>query len=121
MATFEHTVEIGLSETGPFVPVAVVVDTGATYTWIPRQLLAGLGVASRGSRRFLLADGRLIERDIAVVTLKLDGQILPTVCVVGDERSKPLLGAVTLEEFGLAADPVNRRLVPIPELYLLRA
>ncbi len=50
--------------------------------------------------------------------MRLDGRIRPGVCVVGDDGTEPLLGAVTLESFGLAADPVNRRLVSAP-LYLL--
>ena len=33
--------------------------------------------------------------------------------VFGDEDAEPLLGAVTLEEFGLGVDPVRRRLVPV--------
>lgn len=121
METFRHHIEIGASEAGPFVPVDAVVDTGATYTWIPREILAQLSVVPRGTRRFLVADGRTIEREIAIVAARLDGQTQPTVCVVGDEGSQALLGAVTLEEFGLTADPVNRRLVPSPVLYLLSA
>jgi predicted aspartyl protease len=67
----------------------------------------------------MLADGRVIEREIAIITMRLDGQIQPTVCVVGDDDTEPLLGAVTLEQFGRAADPLNRLLVPVPHLYLL--
>ncbi len=119
MGTFRYQFEIGASEAGPFVAIDAVVDTGAAYTWIPRQTLTQLGVVPRGTRRFLLADGRVVERPIAIVAARLDGQTQPTVYVVGDEGSQALLGAVTLEEFGLAADPVNRRLVPIPQLYLL--
>jgi hypothetical protein len=29
---------------------------------------------------------------------------------------EPLLGAFTLEGFGLGVDPVNRRLIPVPGL-----
>lgn len=121
MGTFRHEFEIAAGESGPFVAVEAVVDTGAAYTWIPGQILRALGVAPRGSRRFVLADGRVIEREIAVVAARLDGQTLPTLCVIGDDDSLPLLGSVTLEEFGLAADPVNQRLVPLPLLYLLGA
>ncbi len=37
----------------------------------------------------------------------------------GAVASEPLLGVVTLEEFGLAADPVNRRLLPVRALLKL--
>jgi hypothetical protein len=48
--------------------------------------------------------------------VRIDGRNRLTVAVFGEPQSEPLLGVVTLEEFGLAADPVNRRLVPVPAL-----
>lgn len=51
--------------------------------------------------------------------MRLDGRTRPTVCVIDDAAPHALLGAVTLEEFGLAADPVNRRLIPAPKYLAL--
>lgn len=121
MSTFEQRIEVGASETGPFVQVVAVVDTGAFYTLIPKPVLEQLGVSPRSRRQFVLADGRTIERQTAIITVKFDGEVQPTICVIGESGTIPLLGAVTLEEFALAADPVNRRLIPIPRLYLLSA
>ncbi len=118
MGTFRQVVEIGPSDAGPFEPVEAVVDTGATFSQFPRSLLSRLGVRPIEQQEFTLADGRRVAREVAVVTVRLGGRTRPTVCVVGDEGVPALLGAVTLESFGLAADPVNRRLVPA-ELYLL--
>jgi hypothetical protein len=39
-----------------------------------------------------------------------------TIVVFGDEGALPLLGAFTLEEFGLSVDPVGRKLIPVPGL-----
>lgn len=36
--------------------------------------------------------------------------------VFGDPDTPPLLGAYTLEGLRLAADPVDRRLIPVPGL-----
>ena len=77
-----------------------------------------LGIMPQFRRRFRLADGRVVELDMAVVAIRLEGQTLPTICVFGEEGMDALLGAVTLEEFGLGVDPVNQRLVPI-ELLLV--
>ncbi len=121
MGTFQHPLEVSASETGPFVSLTAVVDTGASYTLIPRRVLRDLGVAPRGRQQFLVADGRMIEREIAFVYIRLDGEVRPSVCVSGDDDGTALLGAITLEAFGLTVDPVNRRLVPLPYLYLLRA
>ncbi|MGH2426521.1 MAG: retroviral-like aspartic protease family protein [bacterium] len=118
MGTFRHPVELSATATGPFVTVQAMVDTGATYSLFPRSVLEQLGVAPQEQAEFILADGRRIMRDLAIITVRLEGRVRPGVCVVGENGAEPLLGAVTLESFGLAADPVNRRLVPAP-LYLL--
>ena len=121
VGTFSAPIEIGDPEGVRWQRVEALVDTacpelvegGASYTWLPADLLARLGVAPQFRREFLLADGRIIERDLAVTLARWDGQTLPTLVVFGDEGSMPLLGAYTLEGFGLAADPLNRRLVPV--------
>ena len=118
MGTFRHPVEIAATEAGPFAQVEAIVDTGATYSMFPRPLIAQLSISPQEQAEFVLADGRRVLRDLAIVTVRLDGRIRPSVCVVGDDGAEALLGAVTLESFGLAADPVNRRLVSAP-LYLL--
>jgi clan AA aspartic protease len=119
MGTFRHTVEVARDPSGPFVPIEAMVDTGATFSQFARSILAPLGVTPLGQRTFTLADGRRVMREIAAVTIRLEGNVLPTVCIIADDGQPALLGAVTLETFGLAADPVNRRLVPA-ELFLLR-
>ncbi|MSQ12787.1 MAG: hypothetical protein EXR47_01330 [Dehalococcoidia bacterium] len=40
------------------------MDIGATFTVIPASFLRRLGVASRETIRFRLADGRVVERQI---------------------------------------------------------
>jgi len=113
MGTFHVTFEIGDPEGDRWEPIDVLVDTGASYTWIPKDLLARLGVRAAFRREFVTADERVIERDMAVTMARWDGQSLPTLVVFGDEGSMPMLGAYTLEGFALAADPVNRRLVSV--------
>jgi len=43
--------------------VDALVDTGATYTWVPRPILEELGYKPSFKRRLRLADGKVIERD----------------------------------------------------------
>jgi clan AA aspartic protease len=118
MATFRVTIEIGPMDQSRFEQIEALVDTGATYTVVPRDVLERLGITPQFRRRFRLADGRVVELNMAVVAIRLEGQTLPTICVFGEEGMDALLGAVTLEEFGLGVDPVNQRLVPI-ELLLV--
>jgi len=39
-----------------------LVDSGATYTLLPRNVWPPLGLVPKGSVRFTLADGSIIER-----------------------------------------------------------
>lgn len=47
---------------------------------------------------------------------KIDGEPQPTIVVFGEPGCDALLGAVTLEEFGLGVDPIRRQLIPVPGL-----
>lgn len=93
--------------------VDALVDTGSTYTWISRQLLGRLGVRPQFQREFQTADGRVIERDMAITTVRWNGEVMPTLVVFGGEGDAMLLGAYTLGGFALAPDSVNRRLVRV--------
>jgi predicted aspartyl protease len=46
----------------------------------------------------------------------MEGQELIVLVVFAPEGMDPLLGATALETFGLAVDPINLRLVPVPAL-----
>ena len=99
---------------GEFFEVNALVDTGATCSSLPEDFLARLGVEPTVQRPFILANGQQISYGIAWVRIRLDGREQPTPVIFGERGSEPLLGAVTLEELGLAVDPVNRRLLPAP-------
>ena len=114
MGTFRRELEIGATEDGEFFEVNALVDTGATYSSLPEDFLARLGVEPTDKRPFILANGQQVSYGLAWVRVRLDGREQPTPVIFGERGSEPLLGAVTLEEFGLAVDPVNRRLMPTP-------
>ncbi len=118
MGTFRVTIEVGDPQGQRWQPVEALVDTGATYTWLPASLLRSLGVTPSLRFPFILADGRRIEREMAETKVRIDGQERTTLVVFGDEGTEALLGAYTLEGFGLAPDPLNRRLVPVPGLLM---
>ena len=90
-----------------------LVDTGATYLVVPSNVLTRLRCEPIERRSFALADDRIAEYDVGMVSLRLDGRTLPVLCVFGDKTTEPLLGAVALESFLLSADPVNSVLIPV--------
>ena len=118
MGTFYVALEIVSPSDDRSESLQALVDTGASYSWVPASVLQGLGVEPTIRFPFVLADGRRIERDMAEARVRLNGEERTTLVVFGDEGTQPLLGAYALEGFGLSADLVNRRLVPVPGLLL---
>lgn len=118
MGTFRQSLEVARDSAGPWIALEALVDTGATYSQIPRAVAKRLRIVPSESRRLLTADGRRVTRPLAIVYVRLDGRSYPTLCALAGRGDPVLLGAVTLEMFGLAADPVHRRLIAAP-LYLL--
>jgi predicted aspartyl protease len=114
MGTFSVAVQIGDPKGERWEWTEALVDTGATYTWLPAPFLRDLGIIPTRTFPFILADGRRIEREMAEVRLRHDGQIVTTLVIFGDPGTEPLLGAYSLEGLGLAPDLVNRRLIPVP-------
>lgn len=119
MGTFSVQVEIGSPDRSTFRPVEAMVDTGATFSAVPGKLLEELGYRPIARRPFAMADGRLVERDLGEVPLRIDGEVRTTTCIFADEGSPVLLGAVTLEQFLLAPDPVRKELIPVPGFALM--
>jgi clan AA aspartic protease len=116
MGTFNVTFEVGTPAPAGFQEVNALVDTGASYTTLPATLLRSLGVEPHARRNFTLATGDLVQRDLGRTWVKIDGQTEMTMVVFGDDAALPLLGAVTLEEFGLGVDPVAKKLISVPGL-----
>jgi clan AA aspartic protease len=114
VGTFAVEVGIGDPARQRWDTVKALVDTGSTYTWVPRDTLTRLGVQPRFARPFVTADGRRVEREMASTFARLEGQELPTLVVFSEPGTQPLLGMYTLEGFGLGVDSVNQRLVPVP-------
>src|SRR5207237_6750188 len=65
MGHFHVSVQVGQLAGGPVARVQALVDTGATYTWIPRDVLEGLGVVPEEEWPFVLADGREVPYPVA--------------------------------------------------------
>ena len=116
MGTFSVDLDIGDSLGEVWETLQALVDTGSSYTWIPRRLLEGLGVHPQFQREFETADGRIVQRDMAVTMVRWDGETMPTLVVFGDDDDAVLLGAYTMEGFSLAPDPGNQRMVRVRSL-----
>ena len=116
MGTFTVEIEVGDSLGSQFETVEALVDTGATYTMIPASILNRLGVVPVAQMNFILADGQRIERDVGEASLRILGSSFHSPIVFANEDSNVLLGAVTLQIFGLGVDSLNERLIRVDGL-----
>lgn len=115
MGTFRVTLEIGGVAGQNYQGVQALVDSGVAYTWIPASILQGLDLQPSFQLPFVLADGRVVERDLTETRVRLNRQVRTTLVIFGDDGTDALLGAYTLEGCGLMVDPVNKQLVPVPQ------
>ena len=116
MGTFAHEITL-LAPTGSgSETVRALVDTGTTFTSIPRTILERLGVSPQRSVRLRLATGEVVEQQTGEVVVDLHGVRATVICVSGPPDAPPLIGAHTLEAFLMAVDPIEQRLVPIEAL-----
>jgi predicted aspartyl protease len=90
--------------------VECFVDSGAMYAVIPGAVLERLGIAPDSIQRFRLADGTVITRRLANAMLVFEGLRRASPVVVGEPGDNALLGALSLEAFGLMLDPLKREL-----------
>jgi len=116
VGSFRVPIDVADSDGQRFQRVEALVDTGATFTWVPRSILEALGHTPEEDWDSILADGRRVAYGVKWIRVRLDGRAHPTPVVFGDEGPDPLLGVVTLEEFRLGVDAVNERLIPTPGL-----
>ena len=116
MGVFYVPIEVANPQEARFEHVNALVDAGASYLTLPAPLLESLSIPRITKRSFTLGDGRTAEYDVGVTLLRIDSAAFPVLCVFGDPRSEPLLGAVALETFGSAPDPVAQRLMSVPGL-----
>ena len=114
MGLFRTTIEIqNLDRLGAARSLPdTLVDTGSEYTWIPRDVLEGLGIIVERTQGFVVADGRRIDRDIGYALIRAGGSEAPELVVFAELGDMSLLGAHTLEGLNLKVDPVRKALVP---------
>ena len=116
MGTFTVFLHVGNLAGLHFAEVEALVDTAATYTSVPTNILAASGIEIREHRSFELADDRVVEYPVGYASIRLEDREIIALVVFAPEGTAALLGATTLETAGLAVDPLHQRLVPVPAL-----
>jgi clan AA aspartic protease len=91
----------------------VLVDTGASYLSLPGSVLLRLGYRPVDRQRVILATGQVAIWPVTEVKVRLAERERTVIAFFADEASPKLVGAQTLESFGLGVDPLGRRLIPV--------
>ena len=89
-----------------------LVDTGAAFSWMHRERLERLGVEKLRRIGFRAIDGSIIERDTAAVWVANNDFKAPDIVVMAEPNDMEVIGVHTIEGLGLAADPVQKKLIP---------
>jgi predicted aspartyl protease len=89
------------------------VDSGAGYSVVPRLLLVRLGIEPHTTKRFYLANGEGIDRQMGIAGFEYLGERTAAPVIFGEEGDAALMGATTLEGFGFVLDPFRRELRPM--------
>ena len=98
--------------------VELLVDTGATFSVVPRGVLSRLGVQPVERREILTVDRKLLKRDLGYVGIDVAGRRVVSPVLFGEGEDFAALGAVTMEIAGLVVDPERKELSPRPSLLL---
>ena len=93
--------------------VNFLIDSGAVYSLVPTATLRRLGIRPHREVDFTLADGRAIKRRVGDAYFEINGEGGAAPVIFGEKGDEPLLGATTLESFGMVLDPFKRRLIPM--------
>ena len=71
MRTLKVTIAVGDSQERQFEELDVTVDTGSTYTTVPRAMLNMMGDPSRKVIPSETADGSIVPVDVGEATIRL--------------------------------------------------
>ena len=93
--------------------VKFLVDSGATYSLLPKVAWEAIELKPKRKLSFTLADGTSVERSVSEAFVVFPQGEAHTPVILGEEGDEALLGVVTLEILGLVFNPFNRTLHPM--------
>lgn len=88
----------------------VLIDTGATYTVLPEELLKKVGASPIPAKvEVELGNGKKVKAKAYGVAIRIQGAEAPSVSITF-KGAKTVIGVETLESIGLKLDPTTGRL-----------
>ena len=93
--------------------VKFLLDSGATYSLLPKKVWESIDLKPQRRMSFTLADGTSVDRSVSEVYIVLPQGQAHTPVILGEKDDQALLGVVTLEILGLVFNPFDRTLNPM--------
>ena len=94
---------------------SILVDTGATYTFLPLSVVEKIGaVRTPWKVKVGLGDGRTMEAEIALALIQVEDRQAPVKVAIGDGAVR-VIGVEALEALGLKVNPLTGGLEPTRE------
>lgn len=88
----------------------LTVDTGSLFTWVPEEVVIGLGHRALRTLRFRTIDGRSVERDVCDAPIEVEGLRGVVRVVLARPGDVGVLGVTALETLALVVDPATNTL-----------
>lgn len=109
--------------TNPLIPekseeVDLLVDSGAIFTSIPREILIRLDLKPIDREKLKVYGGAIVEREIGWALIEYSGKRRVVPVIFGEKEDTPMLGATSLESLGFQIDPITKKLKPIEFLMI---
>ena len=95
---------------GQAAELEAVVDTGATFSKIPRSLAAKLGLEAKYETEVELGDKRIIKRKLSLADIEIEEVRRPILVAIGEEEERPVVGYTALELLGFKVNPITGKL-----------
>jgi len=91
--------------------VKALVDTGATFPALPKEIITQLALPSLGEHQAETAEGTGKAELAANALIKIDDRIAQSPIITRPKDTTPLVGVVALEQMGYKVDPTTGKLI----------
>lgn len=91
--------------------VEALVDTGATFPALPKEIIMELALPSLGEHPAETAEGTGKVELAANAIIKIEDRIAQSPIIIRPNGTTPLIGVVALEQMGYKVDPTTGKLI----------
>ena len=102
-------------DTSKSIEIEAVIDTGATMSVLPMDLIQKLGLEKIDEVNVRYADNTVKRREVyGWIILEIAGRKAVFDVLAEDEGTQPLIGQIVLERLDLVIEPSRRKVIPNP-------